>query len=118
MVAVTDNYLGIIGNHGMDNIKSGCSMKFNQYKAITFSSILLAILVIASELSESFKNTLKTLFSHHWVGKAIIISAVFIIVGFAYKNKNSIKDEKNAWRAAIASMIIIFLFFIILYFIE
>ena len=93
-------------------------MKFNQYKAITFSSLLLTILVIASELSEVFKNTLKAIFSHHWVAKAIIISIVFFIVGFAYKNKISTSDEKNAWRAALASMIIIFLLFIILYLVK
>ncbi len=93
-------------------------MRFNQYKAITFSSILLTVLVIASELSEAFKNTLKVIFAHHWVGKAVIISAIFFIVGFAYKDKISISGEKNAWRAILTSIIIILFFFIILYIIK
>lgn len=90
--------------------------KFNFYFGATMSAWLLAILVIVAELAEPFKNFLKTIFTHHWIGKAAIVILAFLIFGFLLKDKGSIgkvSDDKLAWFSAIGSLTIIFLFFVI-----
>ena len=92
--------------------------KFNYYTSITASSLLLAVIVIAAELIAPFKSLLASIFSHHWVGKAVIIPAVFILAGFYY-DKNKLfgkKIEHIAWYSTLLSISVIFLFFIIHYF--
>ena len=53
--------------------------KFNFYLGESASSLLLVILVIITEVSGSFKNLLKLIFTHHWIGKAVIMVLVFFI---------------------------------------
>ena len=91
--------------------------KFNFYLGESASSLLLVILVIITEVSGSFKNLLKLIFTHHWIGKAVIITLVFILVGFLYRETKifNIQDEKFAWNSTIISLVIILLFFIIHY---
>ncbi len=93
--------------------------RFNYYLGASISSWLLVILIIWAELSAPFKEALKSMFSHHWLGKAVIIIVVFIIFGFLLKNKNKIgkySDEKISWFSVLASLIIILLFYIIEFF--
>lgn len=89
---------------------------FNVYKGAATSSWLLAILVIAAELIPVFKDFLKATFSHHWVAKAVLITILFLIVGFLTKDHVSKNDEKIAWQSIIGSLIVIFAFFIFEYF--
>ena len=93
--------------------------KFNFYAGGFVASSLLTILVILAELSSSFKEVLTSIFTHHWIGKLIIITIAFVISGFAYK-KNKIfgKDiGKVSWYSVVWGLDIIFLFYVILYFI-
>lgn len=93
--------------------------KFNFYLGAAASSWVLAILVIVAELYEPFKNLLKSIFTHHWIGKAAIVALVFLVFGFMLKNKKSIfniQDNKLAWNSMLGSLAIIFLFFIIEFF--
>lgn len=93
--------------------------KFNFCLGAAASAWLLAVLVIAAELAEPFKNFLKSTFSHHWVGKGAIITLAFLIFGVLLKDKNSIgniQDDKLAWYSMIGSLSVIFLFFVIEYF--
>ncbi|MBS3105332.1 hypothetical protein J4234_03695 [Candidatus Woesearchaeota archaeon] len=93
--------------------------KFNFYLGATASSWLLAILIIAAELYGPFKNLLKSTFSHHWIGKGIIITIVFLAFGFLLRNKESIanlSDKKLAWHSILGSLIVIFLFYIMEFF--
>jgi hypothetical protein len=93
--------------------------KFNFYFGAAASSWLLAILVIAAELYAPFKNLLKNIFTHHWIGKGIIITIAFLAFGFILKGKESvgnIKDDKLAWYSTLGSLIVIFLFFIMEFF--
>ena len=89
--------------------------KFNAYLGMAVSSWLLTVLIIASEIFEPFKNFLKDTFYHHWIGKGIIITLAFIIFGCLLKETKS--DEKISWFSFIGSLIIIFLFFVLEYFI-
>lgn len=93
--------------------------KFNFYFGAAASAWALVILVVAAELAEPFKNLLKNTFSHHWVGKAIIIFLTFIILGLFMRNKNSvagIPDSKLAWYSVLASLLAIFLFYLVEFF--
>lgn len=93
--------------------------KFNFYLGIAVSSWLLTFLVIVAELLKPFKELLASIFTHHWIGKAVLITLAFIIFGFLFRDKNSLgkySDNKLAWNSVIASLIIIFLFYIIEFF--
>lgn len=94
--------------------------KFNFYLGAAVSAWLLAILVIVAELAGPFKTLLKTTFSHHWIGKAVIITLAFILFGFLLKERNSIgkfSDDDVAWYSVLGSLIVIFLFYVIEFFI-
>jgi len=90
-------------------------IKFNFSLGLFASSLVLAILVIAAELFSSFKNFLKEVFTHHWVGKAVIITAVFIVFGFMFRNRNNSYDDKRSWYATLFSLAVVFLFFLLEY---
>lgn len=95
--------------------------KFNASIGAAASAWLLALLVIAGELSAPFKALLKDTFSHHWIGKAVLVTAAFLLLGFVFRNRKSVGkwgDEKAAWYSVLLSLGAIFLFFIIHYFVE
>ena len=91
---------------------------FNFYLGASASAWLLTIMVILSELFEPFKESLKETFSHHWIGKLVIITIAFFALGFLVKEDSikKISNDKFAWRSIIGSLIIIILFFIFEYF--
>ena len=90
---------------------------FNFYNAAFFASSLLAILVITAELISPFKTFLATIFSHHWIGKAVIITITFLILGFVYKKDSlfGVKSEVISWYTIIISFIVIFIFYLVQY---
>lgn len=93
--------------------------KFNYYFGASASALLLAVLVIAAELISPFKNFLKAAFTHHWIGKGVIITLAFVIFGFLFKDKDSIaklSSEKIAWYSTIGSLAAILLFYIMEFF--
>ncbi len=95
--------------------------KFNAYLGAAISAWLLAIMVILSELSPSFKEFLKGTFTHHWLGKLIITVAAFLIFGWLLRNEKSMfgsREDKFAWQSMIGSLIVTLLFFMIYYFME
>ncbi|MFQ6119292.1 MAG: hypothetical protein ACE5KE_05310, partial [Methanosarcinales archaeon] len=62
---------------------------------------------------------LKTSFTHHWIGKAIIITLSFVIFGFLLRRKESIgnfSNDKVAWYSVLGSLAIMLLFYIIEFF--
>lgn len=90
--------------------------KFSFYLGASASAWMLAILVIAAELSEPFKNLLKSIFTHHWIGKAAVITFAFLLFGFMLNGKKSIAgipSNKLAWYSMLGSLVIILLFFAI-----
>ena len=89
-------------------------MKFNFYNAGFAASTLLAVLVLASELSKPFKDFLASLFTHHWVAKAILITIAFVVFGYLLKEDKlfNIESEKLAWYSTLGSLAVIFLFYV------
>ena len=93
--------------------------KFNFYAGASASAILLAVLVILSELVEPFKALLASIFGYHWIGKAALVILVFLLAGFLLKEKTSfgkISFKDLAWKASLASLAVIFLFYVIEFF--
>lgn len=95
-------------------------VNFNFYLGASVASWLLTIMVIAAEMIEPFKSFLKSIFGHHWIGKAVIITLVFIVFGFLLKGRSSIgnfPNEKVAWYSMIGSLAAIFLFYLVDFFV-
>jgi len=95
-------------------------MRFDYYLGASASSWALTIMVILAELSKPFKEEfLKALFGHHWLGKLIITTSIFILAGLLLKNKTifGFKKERCAWYCVMGNLGIIFLFFVFKYFI-
>ncbi len=89
-------------------------MKFNFYNGAFAASVLLAVLVIGAELAKPFKSFLGSIFSHHWIGKAVLIAIAFVIFGFLYKKDKvfGVKSEKISWYSTLGCLAVIFLFYI------
>ncbi len=88
-------------------------LKFNFFAGVTASSLLLTLMVIVAELYAPFKDILKAVFGHHWIGKVVIMAIVFFAVSYLYRDKKF--SEKNAWYSAIISVSVILLFYIVNY---
>src|SRR3989338_6090020 len=86
MVGFIDNIDCVNRGYGQTSQDRGSEMmgKINFYFGTAAGSILLAVMVIVGELYIPFKDLLKNIFSHHWVGKLVVISAVFFAVSFFY----------------------------------
>lgn len=89
--------------------------KFNFSIGMSASSLSLVALIIIAELSSTFKDILKNVFTHHWVGKAVIIILVFLVFGFLFKDRKN-SDDKPSWYIALLSLAVILLFFTMEYF--
>ena len=92
-------------------------MKFNFYAAGVVSSWVLTFSIIWADLFYPFKDVLKFTFTHHWIGKVILTSVVFLIFGLAYKKKKMFGEnlEHVAWKSVTWSLKIIFLFYFLLF---
>ena len=92
------------------------NLKASSISAI-LTFILIVFLTIYSELNESFKNMLASIFGHHWIGKCVLSFVFFFLVYFIL-NK-IIKGDKNINKqinlvviTAIIGCLAIFLFFV------
>ena len=95
------------------------NVKFSFYNGAFAASVLLAVLVIAAELAKPFKDFLASVFTHHWIGKAVLTAAAFVIIGYLYKQDNvfGVKSEKASWYATLGSLAVILLFYILHFFV-
>lgn len=91
--------------------------KFSFYLGAAVAGWLLAILVIAAELFAPLKDTLKAIFGHHWVGKAVIVAIAFIVFGFLLARRESASSEKIAWYSVLGSLAVILLFYVAEFFV-
>ena len=93
--------------------------KFNVYLGAAAGAWALVILVVAAELAEPFKKLLTDTFSHHWVGKAVIMFLTFVILGLLMRNKHSVagvSNNKLAWYGVLAGLLVIFIFYVVEFF--
>jgi hypothetical protein len=94
--------------------------KFNYWMGAVISSWLLVVLVVVSELIKPFKDFLYMLFAHHWIGKAVLVAFFFFATGYFSKTRKKfgkLSSDEFAWRNVVGSLIVIFLFYVIEYFI-
>ncbi len=92
---------------------------FNFSYGAMASAWLLTLLVVGAELLEPLKKLLASIFWHHWVGKGILIAITFVVVGYLSRRKSfwNISADDAAWYSVLGSMIIIFLFYLLEFFI-
>lgn len=50
--------------------------------AAAVTAVFIAAITVSAEFSPSLKDWLKTVFSHHWLGKSALSIALFIAVTF------------------------------------
>ena len=91
-------------------------------KSAVFSALLAVVLVtvltVAGELYAPLKNHLKDTLYHHWVGKGVWASVLFLVGTFALQShfKKTEDDGKNLlWMlnlSLIAGSVIIFVFYV------
>ena len=83
--------------------------------AMIVSAWLTVLLTIWSEMDAGFKAILTSTFGHHWIAKAVIITAVFIIIAFLYPIKSKKPfgwwARRTLWSVKL-SLLVIFLFYI------
>lgn len=93
-------------------------MKFNFYAGGAVASLVLTISVILAELVKPFKDVLTDVFTHHWIGKVVLMTIIFLVFGFTYKGKKMFGKNIGyvAWKSVTWSLNIIFLFYLLYYF--
>ena len=85
---------------------------FNVNLAIKVSAVLLAVLVVVAEMVPAFKTALASLTGHHWSSKGVVITVVYILIGWLGKKKVS---EETAFIWSVGSMLAILGFYLVLY---
>jgi len=50
------------------------------FSAAAWTAVLIAAMTIGGELYRPFKEGLKNLFTHHWIGKGVVSLAFFLAV--------------------------------------
>ncbi|MEK7568002.1 MAG: hypothetical protein AAB513_03735 [Patescibacteria group bacterium] len=49
-------------------------------EGVVWASILVAVLTIGGELYAPLKDSLKSIFTHHWLGKSALAIIIFVLV--------------------------------------
>jgi hypothetical protein len=81
--------------------------------------IFITLITVIADLYSPTKNWLKNIFTHHWVGKGILASSLFIVLTFLFSltpfSVNENKLIKNLWLLFAISLLgtlVIFSFYI------
>lgn len=92
------------------------------YLASLISVVYIALITIMGELFEPLKNFLKNTFWHHWLGKSIVLAAIFALSAIIFsktKSESEKTDEKYlaaiSWLSFLGALAI-FVFFSYEYF--
>lgn len=67
--------------------------------ATIITSLALLSLTIAAELQPALKDWLQTFFYHHWIGKSLIASVVFVLVTLAARFLPKVVSARWSVRA-------------------
>ncbi|HLC45929.1 MAG TPA: hypothetical protein VJI67_03595 [archaeon] len=90
--------------------------KFNFYLGAAIAAWLLAAMIVIAELFAPFKDALKAAFTHHWLGKLVIVGIAFFVFAYLMREKKAIAgitDEKAAWYSVLGSLLVILAFFVV-----
>ena len=71
-------------------------------RSMSFATIVtvatITIITIIAELSEGFKNALKSVTGHHWITKSVIAFILFFgVYIFVKRSDDKIKPLQEAW---------------------
>ncbi len=116
MVVVDPHSCVLIGGLRKNCENWSINMTFFFYRGMTVGVWLLFFLVVFAELVAPLKILLATVFGHHWVAKAVLVSIFFFLFGFFPQSKK-LSSASIAWNSTLWSLFLIFLFFIIHYFV-
>lgn len=87
-------------------------------EAVAVVAVLVATLTIVGELWSPLKDTLKSIFTHHWLGKSFLTIAAFSLVYGFRKNKPARTDSASralylATIMSLAATFAMLLFFVL-----
>ncbi len=79
--------------------------------ATIFTIIVIALVTIFAELSEGFKNILKSITGHHWITKSLLAFVLFFGIYFIFKKSDKDLDVlaeswKLIWITLLASLVL------------
>lgn len=82
--------------------------------------LFIAVITIWADLYAPLKDSLKNMFTHHWIGKSVLSAALFLILGGVIGLMTSKVDENKIASAlwwlvgcAIVSTLAIWIFYLI-----
>lgn len=77
----------------------------NHLWAAILTVIAITFMTIYAELNETFKNWLKDVFYHHWLGKGVLALALFVVL--AHLIKINSKKETSTLITMLISITIV-----------
>ncbi len=87
--------------------------------AAAVTVLFVTVITVVADLQPPLKDWLKNTFSHHWVGKGIIASALFVVLTVVLSlfpmPVDGAKIRKGAWSvfwSALAGTVFLFSFFL------
>ncbi len=89
-------------------------------RALTIATVVtiwfIVALTLGAELSAPFKTLIAEIGGHHWVGKSILSTALFLVVFLIFKKTNDsssvLKNSYLVVGSAVGGGLIIFLFYL------
>jgi hypothetical protein len=95
-------------------MSTNLSKSYFDYRAFVLAAVSSIIFVtvstIAAELNSGFKGFLATVFTHHWIGKSVIASVVFVMIflvsAYALMQQETPKDI-NYWRWTLLLLVVV-----------
>lgn len=90
-------------------------------RALTIATVatiwFIVVLTLGAELSASFKTLVAQIGGHHWVGKSILSTVLFLVVFLLFKKTNEsssvLKNSYLVVGSVVFGGLIIFLFYLL-----
>ena len=69
----------------------------------------VVILTVAADLAPPLKDSLKNAFTHHWVGKSVVVTIAFLLITIAsYASRSGSRESDLPQLLRILSFFVIF----------
>ena len=103
----------------MNDINTASKSASASVISAVFAVIFVTIITVAADLAPALKAWLASIFSHHWIGKGVIASAIFVLFCLLLTIFGKSQDDETLAAqiqllnaATAAGALIIFAFFI------
>ena len=73
--------------------------------ALSVSSVVNALLVVAKEKSPAIQAGMKSLTGHHWITHVAIVVALFLVLGFGLAQTNGGQGLKLTFKNLLATLV-------------